>query len=132
MLHAYCYPVANSMANVQMSSVPFVLPTQYFAGKTHLLLRSLHSLRIPIVEKKFHIDSFFPKTATMSSRLLHGCFPVHLNLNLFKSHVSYFFYPPYPHKFQFILLLIKFISHISFTNPLYCVVHGHCIGGINQ
>lgn len=41
-----------------------------------------HSLHIQLVSRKFHSNSFFPRTATLQNRLLRVCFLDHYNLKV--------------------------------------------------
>ena len=47
-----------------------------------------HYLSVPIVSRKFHEQSFFPRTIKMWNLLPTDCFPVEFNLNTFKSRVN--------------------------------------------
>lgn len=57
-----------------------------------LILTMLHTqgriILIPLVRKKFYLGSFLPRTVTFCNSLLRGCYPVHNNLNRFKSWIN--------------------------------------------
>lgn len=67
------------------------LPALTFAtGACHAKytrVNHLHSLRIPLVNSKFHLDSF-PKTDCFRNRLPTECSPNHSNLDFFKYNVN--------------------------------------------
>lgn len=80
-----------SIANIQTSSV--ILLTQTFTTTIKHLLCShwqiaIHSLRVPLIKSKFHLDSFFIRYITLWNRLFRRCFHDKYNHNLFKSWVN--------------------------------------------
>lgn len=73
------------MADVQVNKIS---PVQTFIARTHHVMYTwstcLHSFCIPFVKRKFHLDSFIPRTVTLWNRFPKGCFLVLYNLNVFK------------------------------------------------
>lgn len=77
----------------------FVPPIQTFistyakyAGSNHL-----HSLRIPFTRRKFDVDDFFSRTASLWKRILRESFSDHYNSNLFMSRFIRYFSYTYKH-----------------------------------
>lgn len=75
----------------------FVLPVQTFTAKTHYAVytEANHppSLHIPLLIRKFHLDSFFPRAAALQKRPVRGGFSGHYNLNLFNFKFNRYLYP---------------------------------------
>lgn len=67
-----------------------------FSAKTYHTMYTetnyLHFLCNPLVRRKFHSDSVFPRITTLWNKLPIGCFPNYYSLNFFKSMVNRYFY----------------------------------------
>ena len=65
---------------------------QTFTARTRLatspVANHLHFLRLPNIRRKFHADSFIPRTSSLWNKLPRDCFPSSYNLNTFKKRVN--------------------------------------------
>ena len=63
-----------------------------FTARTRLATSTVanhpHFLRLPNIRRKFHADSFIPRTSSLWNKLPRDCFPSSYNLNTFKKRVN--------------------------------------------
>lgn len=131
-LQSCCYSSDVSITNIQMSSVHLShhfrhLQLGYHIPLSRSWMRLIFSV-FQIIKGNIHSKNLFLRTRVLLKRFSCAFFPVHYNINLFKSKAIPCI--SYRHNLQFLSRSLPFISHILFitliSTPTDCIEWHSC------